>query len=151
MEAADSVAVLDEDATFPATRQRVMGSRECADLLAVHDVGRVAWSAGTGPQILPVSYTWSLGSIAFRTSPYGLLSELILPTEVVFEIDDLDHEHQRGWSVVVHGLAQAVASPAELTHLWAEDGVGPWADGIRNLFIAVAPRLLRGRAFSRGA
>lgn len=81
--------------------------------------------------------------------PYGLLSQLIRPTEVVFEVDELDQTLRSGWSVVVHGRAEAVASPAELIHLWTVDGITPWASGIRTLFIGVQPRVLSGRAFDR--
>lgn len=138
-----------EDMSYPAPRVRTISGRECTDLLTTHHVGRVAWSSTTGPQMLPVSYAWSMGSIAFRTSPYGLLSQLIRPTQVVFEIDELDQRLRSGWSVVVHGRAEAVASPAELIQLWTVDGITPWANGIRNLFIAIQPELISGRAFDR--
>ena len=100
-----------------------------------------------GLQLLPVSYALHHGAIVFRTSPYGVLSELVRPVEVNFEVDDLDSETRTGWSVVVTGRAQAVAEPRDLVELWTVDGVTPWAAGVRTLFIEVTPRQITGRLF----
>ena len=102
---------------------------ECQTLLESRDIGRIGWNAGHGPQILPVSYACVAELIVFRTSPFGVLSELVRPTQVVFEVDDLDATQHTGWSVIARGRGQAVASPALLTHLWTVDGgraVGRW-------------------------
>ena len=77
----------------------------CEELLQSQSVGRIAWQAADGPQILPVTYAWHEGTIIFRTSPYGVLSELVRPTDVAMEIDELDQHSRRGWSVVVQGRA----------------------------------------------
>ena len=109
-------------------------------------IGRVAWQAADGPQILPVTYAWHDGTIIFRTSPYGVLSELVRPTDVALEIDELDQESRQGWSVVVQGRAQGVAEPDQLVRMWTVGGVVPWASGIRNVFIQIIPRRITGRA-----
>ena len=119
----------------------------CRELLADHHVGRIAWDGADGLHLLPVSYAFHRGSIVFRTSPYGVLSELIRPVDVVFEVDDLDPEFRVGWSVVVTGRASAVAEPGDLVELWTVDGVMPWSAGVRNLFIEVTPRQVTGRQF----
>jgi len=116
-------------------------------LLESRDVGRVGWNAGHGPQIFPVSYAVVHDLVIFRTSPFGVLSELVRPAQVVFEVDDLDRRRRTGWSVIVHGRAQAVASPALLTHLWTVDGAEPWAGGVRNVFIAIGIERITGRSF----
>jgi uncharacterized protein len=82
---------------------RAISPARCQELLESQSVGRLAWQAADGPQILPVTYAWHEGTIIFRTSPYGVLSELIRPTEVALEIDDLDQKTRQGWSVVVQG------------------------------------------------
>lgn len=127
--------------------QEVLSAARCRELLAAHHVGRIAWSAAGGLQLLPVSYAFHRGSIVFRTSPYGVLSELIRPADVVFEVDELDPHAGRGWSVVLTGRAEAVAEPAELVQLWTVDGLVPWAAGVRTLFISVTPRQITGRQF----
>ena len=45
-------------------------------------LGRVAWQAADLPQILPVTYATHQGSVYFRTTPDGILSELAQPTRV---------------------------------------------------------------------
>jgi uncharacterized protein len=77
----------------------------CQELLAGQTTGRVAWNAPDGPQVLPVSYALDVGDIVFRTSPYGALSQLRVRTNVAFEIDDIDAEQGKGWSVVGAGGA----------------------------------------------
>ncbi len=118
----------------------------CRELLKSQIIGRVAWQAADGPQILPVTYAWHHGTIIFRTSPYGVLSELVRPTDVALEIDELDQENRQGWSVVVQGRAQGVAEPDQLVRMWTVGGVVPWASGIRNVFIQIRPRRITGRA-----
>jgi nitroimidazol reductase NimA-like FMN-containing flavoprotein (pyridoxamine 5'-phosphate oxidase superfamily) len=120
----------------------------CAELLATHSVGRVAWNTPDGPQILPVSYAVHDKNIVFRTSPYGVLSQLIQRSPVAFEIDQLDPETHTGWSIQVQGQAEAVQEPAELVHLWTLDDPRPWAPGIRNVFISITARIISGRAIS---
>jgi nitroimidazol reductase NimA-like FMN-containing flavoprotein (pyridoxamine 5'-phosphate oxidase superfamily) len=117
----------------------------CQELLESQSVGRIAWQAADGPQILPVTYAWHNGMIIFRTSPYGVLSELIRPTAVAMEIDELDQVHRRGWSVVVQGRAQGVAEPDQLVRTWTVGSVVPWAAGVRNVFIQITPHKLTGR------
>ena len=121
-----------------------IGPEQCVQLLTEHSIGRVAWQAAEGPQILPVTYAWFEGAVVFRTSPYGVLSDLIRPTDVAFEVDELDQDHHRGWSVVVHGRARAAES-GDLARMWAVGSVVPWATGTRNLFIQITPDRLSGR------
>lgn len=120
---------------------------ECQALLESRNVGRIGWNAGHGPQIFPVSYACVAELIVFRTSPFGVLSELVRPTQVVFEVDDLDATQHTGWSVIARGRGQAVASPALLTHLWTVDGAEPWAGGVRNVFIGISVERITGRVF----
>jgi uncharacterized protein len=116
----------------------------CVELLQTKTIGRVAWQAAEGPEVLPVTYTWYENSVIFRTSPYGPLSELVRPTDVAFEIDEIDEQHHHGWSVVVHGRARGVAGSDRLAQLWTVAGV-PWAPGVRNLFIQITATTLSGR------
>jgi len=123
---------------------RPLSREECEQRLAEHRAGRVAWQAADGPMVLPVSYRVHVGKVSFRTSPYGVLSRLAAPTNVAFEIDDIDLDAGTGWSVLVRGRAQAVTSSYVLTTLW-KDGPVPWATGTRNLFISIEPHSISGR------
>jgi uncharacterized protein len=117
---------------------------ECEKLLGEHRIGRVGLNAPTGPQILPVTYTYYAQTVVFRTSPYGLLSALERHARVAFEVDDIDEDGQMGWSVLVTGSAEKVTRQYTLTTLWKEGPV-PWASGTRNLFIAITPDSITGR------
>lgn len=120
----------------------------CADLLSTQSVGRVAWQAPDGLQILPVSYVFSDGRIVFRTSPDSVLSDLSSLSDVVFEVDEIDQRTHRGWSVVAHGQAQAVAEPQQLNRLLTDAGVVPWAPGDRKMLIQITPAKMTGRTVS---
>ena len=136
-----------EDAPFPSFT--TLSEPECVRLLESHSVGRVAWQAADGPQILPVTYVFRSDLAYFRTTPHGILSELVRPTGVALEVDDLDHRTRTGWSVVVQGLARGVAAPAEVARLWEMDNLVPWAPGGRTLFIQITPTRIRGRSIHR--
>lgn len=124
-----------------------LSSRRCLELLVTGAIGRVGWSAAHGPQIFPVSYAWHDELVVFRTSPYGILSELTRRTPVVFEVDQLDLDEHTGWSVLARGHASSIASPTQLARLWTVDGPQPWAAGIRNVFIGIEVDHLSGRSF----
>jgi hypothetical protein len=122
----------------------------CRELLAQHDIGRVAWTAADGPQLYPISYVWFDDQLVFRTSPYGVLSELLQPTTVVVEVDELDQSRRAGWSILVRGHAEGRAAPDDLVRLWSRDGAVPWIGGDRSIFIGVRPDQITGRLFGRG-
>ena len=124
---------------------RELTPEECQERLAAAGMGRVGWSVGGVQQILPVSYAMHAGNVVFRTSPYGALAGLQHPTDVAFEIDQVDPVAETGWSVVVHGRAQAVVLPQELVMLWARSDIEPWVPGTRNLFISIEPQTISGR------
>ena len=56
----------DEDSTDEFT---LLSRSRCQELLDSRSIGRVAWQAADGPQILPVTYASHGGTIIFRTSP----------------------------------------------------------------------------------
>ena len=116
--------------------------------MSTQGVGRVAWLAPDGLQILPVTYVFSDGRIVFRTSPDSVLSDLSTLSDVVFEVDEIDQRNHRGWSVVARGQAQAVAEPQELDRLLTDAGLVPWAPGNRNLLLQITPVKVTGRTVS---
>lgn len=127
------------------SRAQPIDRARCIELLMGRQIGRIAWRAADGVQILPVTYTWYENSVVFRTSPYGVLSELVREADVAFEVDLIDEAAHHGWSVVVRGRARAAAEPEELSRLWRLDDPVPWASGTRNLFIQITPTLITGR------
>lgn len=120
---------------------------QCGTILAQQSIGGIAWTAADGPQLFPVSYWWNDGLVIFRTSPYGVLSELVRRTDVVFEVDDLDPSTKVGGSVILHRTAEGMASPESLTTPFA--AALPWTGGDRHLIIGIRPRSITGRWFGR--
>jgi uncharacterized protein len=55
---------------------------ECLRLLETHSLGRLAWQAADSQQVRPINYIFRAGAVYFRTSPRGILSELLRPADV---------------------------------------------------------------------
>src|SRR5215211_1210598 len=122
-----------------------LGHQQCLDLMEAHHLGRVAWQAADLPQVLPVTYAMHEGDAYFRTAPDSILSELIQPASVAFEVDELDQQNRSGWSIALHGRSSAVSEPDALDDLWASDSLVPWAAGNRTLFIRIRLERVSGR------
>jgi len=118
---------------------------ECRDLLATDSVGRVAFVTPSGPRIIPVNYVLAGDALELRTTAYSELATYAPGTEIAFEIDQLDSERRRGWSVVAHGVCERVDAPhSGSLH---RDGPlpEPWAGGVRPLLLRLPWRELTGR------
>ncbi len=134
------------DASAPRPRRfNALPATECTTRLQSGKVGRVGWNTTDGPLVLPVTYAYRDGQIIFRTSPYGVLSELRSVRQVAFEVDDFDVVSRTGWSVMARGRAKAAVKPDELVALWNEADPVPWAGGNRPLFIVISPDQVSGR------
>jgi nitroimidazol reductase NimA-like FMN-containing flavoprotein (pyridoxamine 5'-phosphate oxidase superfamily) len=116
----------------------------CRRHLAAETVGRIALVSDGRVEMFPVNYAMSDGDVVIRTRLGGALASLGERSDVVFEIDELDHRYQTGWSVVVHGHADRVTDPAAVEQLEALDIV-PWAGGSRPDWIRIEPTDLTGR------
>ena len=97
---------------FPS-HLRDMGGAECLELLASHQVGRVAYCDDLGPVVLPVNYVIDHDTVLIQLSPHSTLARNLRSTPASFEIDEFDDYNQSGWSVLVRGAATYV-DPADL-------------------------------------
>ena len=119
---------------------------ECRRLLGGSGVGRVAWDSRDGLQILPVSYVFDDATIVFRASAGSVLSELVRPSEVAFQVDDLDVAQARVEALGGRLVEVMHARPGEI-HLRMADPEG-------NEFTLVLPptaELIRRTYGSKGA
>jgi nitroimidazol reductase NimA-like FMN-containing flavoprotein (pyridoxamine 5'-phosphate oxidase superfamily) len=123
---------------------------ECESLLRAHVVGRVALTAPDGPYVLPVNYSVVDDAIVFRTAPYGVLGRLGREARLAFEIDQFDHERQRGWSVLARGPAETVTEVHELAHIEHVWPPRPWASGTKPLHVRLRWVELTGRKLGTG-
>ena len=81
---------------------------ECLNLLANEVFGRLAVVGPTGPRIVPLNYALIDDTIVLRTSPYSELAQHAIGKNAAFEIDEVDHTRQTGWSVVAVGMLEEV-------------------------------------------
>jgi uncharacterized protein len=132
-------AAMDYDGHFT----RLSGD-ECRQLLRARGVGRIGWVAVDGLQMLPVTYLMTGELIAFRTRPDTIMGELLEPTEVAFEIDDVDEDTATGWSVLVRGVARGYLDESPEGLVLPE----PWAPGDHPLTVVIEPSGYSGRAVS---
>jgi nitroimidazol reductase NimA-like FMN-containing flavoprotein (pyridoxamine 5'-phosphate oxidase superfamily) len=123
---------------------------KCEELLRAAVVGRVGFSTPEGQQIVPVNYTVVGDAVLFRTTPYSQLGQHAAGSPLAFEIDHIDYEDRRGWSVVAHGVGELVERTAgleEQTPFWDPK---PWAAGARVLHIRLRWTTLTGRRIGHG-
>lgn len=140
------------------TRQSETGSRslteeECWTLLRVNVVGRVGFDMGHGIRIHPVNYAVDGRAILLRTAPGTELSRCVeLFSEgalVAFEVDDVDLDRHRGWSVLAQGSIAEVGA-AESERLKAQWSPHPWAEEEKPLLLRIVPVQVTGRVVGRG-
>lgn len=123
---------------------------KCEELLRASIVGRVAFNTEAGPQIVPVNYTTVGDAVVFRTTPYSQLGTHAAGNQLAFEIDHIDYDDHRGWSVVALGTGQLVKDPAALEETTPFWNPKPWAAGARVLYIRLPWKQLTGRRIGGG-
>lgn len=124
---------------------RSLDPAECRALLELDDVGRVAVVQGEVPAIFPVNYVVDGDAIVFRTDPGTKLTHGAHRL-VAFEVDGLDRERRRGWSVVAVGPLEEVGPFDEEAHRrLAALPIHPWAGGEKGHLLRLVPGLLSGR------
>jgi Pyridoxamine 5'-phosphate oxidase len=87
-------------------------------------VGRIAFTTGSGPVVLPVNFAVLDDTLVIRTAE-GTIIDGHAGEQVAVEVDHLDEALCQGWSVLVRGPAHRVAHPAELRRLQEDAAVWP--------------------------
>lgn len=124
----------------------VLTSAECRRLLATRRLGRLAFiNRADQPLIVPVNYSLDGRDVLIATGPGPKLQAAIRRDVVAFEVDAIDEETGRGWSVVVSGRAQR--EPRAVGNLDGGDRTGPrpWAPGPRLDVMRISGSRLTGR------
>jgi uncharacterized protein len=131
---------------FPS-HLRELSRAECLELLARHQVGRVAYCDSLGPVVLPVSYAVDQETILVQVSPHSTLARHLRSGRASFEVDDHDEYNESGWSVLVRGDATHVES-ADLPD--SDNGPVAWAEGQRTFHVRITPPDITGRRLLSG-
>ncbi len=116
----------------------------CWALLTTQSSGRLGFFREGLLDIFPVNYFVMADRVYFRTSADGTIATSYLE-HAAFQIDHVDKEARSGWTILLNGPATRVEDPALLTTLWGKAVAEPWAPGQRDLFLNLAPSLVRGR------
>ena len=114
-------------------------------LLGASGLGRVGFVAEGRVKVFPVNYIVLHGAVYFRTSRDGEVASNLPQQGVALQTDTSNPAIQSGWSVLVSGPAEAVEDREELTVLFGHMTEEPWAGGIRDLFVRIAPESVTGR------
>ncbi len=131
----------------PGGALRELSDAECLSRLAGSAIGRIAVCTPDGPVIVPVNFVLDRGTVVLRTAPYTWLAGHV-SDQTAFEVDDLDDEMRRGWSVIIVGPASIVEDVDEVVDADLRSRLRPWAPGSRNMFIRITPRRITGREVS---
>jgi nitroimidazol reductase NimA-like FMN-containing flavoprotein (pyridoxamine 5'-phosphate oxidase superfamily) len=132
-----------------------MDEAECLRLISGGGVGRIAYSGQFGLAVLPVSYKLHEGSIVVRT-PLGSATDQDLRTgirgadyRVTFEIDQVGHDAQEGWFVVIQGPAHHVDDHDDWLSAWVP---APRSSDFRSPehFVRITPSFIVGRRLRLG-
>jgi nitroimidazol reductase NimA-like FMN-containing flavoprotein (pyridoxamine 5'-phosphate oxidase superfamily) len=121
-------------------------TRECLELLATEELGRVGFELDGRPVILPVNYRVMANAVAFRTEPGTKLTAALMRARVAFEVDHVSADRTGGWSVLVVGEATELDDEGSLQEI-ERLGVSPWAPGSRNHVVVIAADQVSGRRF----
>jgi len=122
---------------------------KCEELLRASIVGRVAFNTAEGPEIIPVNYTTVGDAVVFRTTPYSRLGTHAAGP-LAFEIDHIDYDDHKGWSVLAIGVGELVENVGELAGEGAFWNPKPWATGARVLYVRMPWTRLTGRRIGGG-
>ena len=121
----------------------------CLRLLATRSLGRLVFTQGALPDVLPVTYLLAGETVLLRLA-IGATAAAVRGAVVAFETDDFDDEYRQGWSVTVIGRTH------ELTA--AEDGVrasmrelSSWSSDGRDHFFSLAVERITGHRLTAPA
>lgn len=120
---------------------------ECERLLRRGTFGRIGLWTPTGPTILPVNYAVTDDAVVIRTSADGMLARYGHERQLVFEVDLVEEERWRGWSVLAHGRGLLDLDPGSRP---MGERARPWAGGDRTAELSLVWTELTGRRVGTG-
>lgn len=131
-------------------RLESLSEEQCFELLRSGFLGRVGFSLGGTPVVLPVNYALLDRDVVFRSAPGTKLSAAVLGTRVAFEVDDADALYRAGWSVLVIGHADEIRDEETLAAV-RQLPLRPWAGGERDHYVRVESEHVSGRRLGAGS
>jgi nitroimidazol reductase NimA-like FMN-containing flavoprotein (pyridoxamine 5'-phosphate oxidase superfamily) len=125
----------------------ILSQEQCWSLLATAEVGRLAVAAAGEIDIFPVNYVVDDRSLVFRTAEGTKLVEVVIASQVAFEVDGYEPERGRAWSVVCKGTAHVLDSFHDI-YAAQELPLFPWHHAPKECFVRIRPSRVTGRRFT---
>jgi uncharacterized protein len=124
----------------------VLSADECWELLEDHwpHLGRVGFHSGDATVIYPMNYALADRTVYLRTEPTSGLMVAVDTQNVAFEVDDVDRDWERGWSVLLQGGLHDVREFDELER-HREVRLRAWASGERLRLLRLDVAHISGR------
>ena len=122
----------------------VLPEAESRWLLSQVAIGRVCVPLDGISLVVPVNFLCLDDDILFFSAEGAKLRAAEDHALVTFEADRFDEVARCGWSVVVTGNLEEVATPARIAAV-TEAGLHPWAGGDRHHLLRIAPLSITGR------
>jgi hypothetical protein len=121
-----------------------LDEQDCRRLLKVAPHGRLAFTEGALPMVLPVTYTVCGKDII--ASLVGVEVDRFRGAVVAFEVDSYDPQTQNGWCVSVIGPARPITDAYLVAELDAL-GFAPYTPDVDpgRQYVAIEIAVLRGR------
>lgn len=126
----------------------VLTEEECWDLLRGARLGRLVYTDGALPAVVPVSYAVVGEDLVLAVTSDTKVAAASRGEIVALQIDDADGPSRTGWSVTAVGPSRRLAD-THLAAALAADGLVPWSPTLLATHVAIHVRLLTGRRLSR--
>jgi uncharacterized protein len=94
-----------------------LDEEECARLLATTAIGRLGFTDGALPAIVPVSFTLHEGHVLIAARQGSPVVNAVRGSVVAFEVDAYDPAVRTGWSVTVVGPSRVISDPEQVASL----------------------------------
>jgi nitroimidazol reductase NimA-like FMN-containing flavoprotein (pyridoxamine 5'-phosphate oxidase superfamily) len=122
----------------------VLSRKDCLELLATAELGRVAVTSGALPTILPVTFRFDGRQILIRTARGTRLDAATRDSVVAFEADHMGPSGSTGWSVVVTGVARVLTDSDEVAAA-QHPSLVRWAPSSDDRIVGISPDVVSGR------
>lgn len=126
-----------------------LSGQEAVELLSKALIGRVVFSVGALPAVVPVTFAVLDHAVVLRTAADTRLATAADGAVLAFEVDDVDPVTRTGWSVVVTGVAEVVTDALRCALIRAV--VEPFAPGDHQVYIRLPLSVVTGRRVTADA
>ena len=121
----------------------VLAEAECRELLGTARAGRLGFTDGALPAILPVPFALRDGQVVIPARRGSAVVSAVRGAVVAFQVDSYDAASGIGWSVTVIGPTRLISAPQDVAAL-EESGLSARPAAPERCFIAVQLGLLHG-------